>query len=128
MLPTINENSFNEQVKTAKGIVLVNFWASWSEECRRMRSVMQKVEHLVDEDHAIIHIDWDQQKQLARELEVFGVPTLLIYIKGRELARYSGTVDKLDLVKRITEAKKRFIGAREDPVLPISKRVIRLPS
>ena len=68
---------------------------------------MRNVVALIDEQDAIVHIDWERQKRLARKLGVFGVPTLLIYINGRELARYSGTMDKNDLIMRITEAKNR---------------------
>ena len=39
---------------------------------------------------AIIYIDWDLQRGLAKNLEVHGVPTLLIYFAGNEVGRFSG--------------------------------------
>jgi thiol-disulfide isomerase/thioredoxin len=71
-----------------------------------MYPLLSNVADILDDQDAIVHIDWDRQKRLAQELEVFGVPTLLIYINGGEIARYSGTMNKVDLIKRIIEAKK----------------------
>jgi thioredoxin 1 len=105
MFNALNENDFNEQVLCANGMVLVNFWAWWSEECRNMASLMRNVAEFLDEQDAIVQVDWDKQKRLAQRLEVFGVPTLVIYINGRELVRYSGTMNRDDFMKRIVEAK-----------------------
>ena len=66
-----------------------------------MSSLMRNVNGLLDEEDAIVQVDWDQQKPLAQELEVIGVPTLIIYMHGRETARYSGIIDKGELAKRI---------------------------
>ena len=105
MFHVVNDNGFHEQVLHASGMVLVNFWAWWSDECGRMSTVMRKVTDLLDERDAIVQLDWDHHKGLARELEVFGVPTLLIYMKGNEVGRYSGTMSENDLIRRVIEAK-----------------------
>lgn len=107
MLKLVDENSFNEHVRNSRGITLINFWAWWSEECRNMHSIMCDAVNLIDDENVIVYIDWDQQKGLGQKLEVCGVPTLLFYINGRELTRCSGTMKKSDLIKRITEAKRR---------------------
>ena len=96
---------FEDQVLATCGMVLVNFWAWWSDECGRMSTIMRKVTDLLDEKDAIVQLDWDHHRGLARELEVFGVPTLLIYMKGNEVGRYSGTMSEDDLMKRVIKAK-----------------------
>jgi thioredoxin 1 len=105
MFNAVDEDDFNEQVLCANGMVLVNFWAWWSEECRNMASLMHNVAEFLDAQDVIVQVDWDKQKRLAHKLEVFGVPTLVIYINGRELVRYSGTMNRDDFMKRIVEAK-----------------------
>jgi len=96
---------FEDQVMDTSGMVLVNFWAWWSDECGRMSTVMRKVTDLLDDKDAIVQLDWDHHRGLAHELEVFGVPTLLIYMNGNEVARYSGTMSENDLMRRVIEAK-----------------------
>ncbi|MBC8180322.1 thioredoxin family protein [candidate division KSB1 bacterium] len=108
MFNVVDSNTFNEQVLSAQGMVLVNFWAWWSDECRKMSSLMRKVDGILDEQDAIVQIDWDQQKQFASDLEVIGVPSLLIYVRGDEIARYSGIMSKDELIKRVLKAKEAF--------------------
>jgi thioredoxin 1 len=96
---------FEDQVMDTSGMVLVNFWAWWSAECGRMSTVMRKVTDLLEVKDAIVHLDWDHHRELARELKVFGVPTLLIYMNGNEVGRHSGTMSENDLMRRIVEAK-----------------------
>lgn len=103
----VDEYRFNEQVLHAGGMVLVNIWAWWSDECRIMSSLMSNVAELLDEKDIIVQIDWEQQKHLTQKLEVFGVPTLLIYIGGCEVARRSGTMNRDDLMKLIAAVKNR---------------------
>ena len=105
MFNVVDANTFNEQVLSAQGMVFVNFWAWWSDECRKMSSLMRKVDGILDEQDAIVQIDWDQQKQLANDLDVFGVPTLLIYVEGSEVARYLGIISKDDLLQKISMVK-----------------------
>jgi len=107
MLCVVDEDSFNEHVLHTGSMVLVNFWAWWSDECRDMASLMHNVAEFLDEQDVIVQVDWERQKRLAKKLGVFGVPTLVIYINGRELVRYSGTMNKDDFMKRIIEAKNR---------------------
>jgi len=107
MFPVVNASNFDEHVLNAKGIVLVNVWADWCEECWKMSNIMSKVYTFIDEQDAIVQIDWDQQKKLTNKLEVYGVPTLLIYANGDEVARYSGMVNKGDLFMKLAKVKNR---------------------
>jgi thioredoxin-like negative regulator of GroEL len=107
MFEYFNENTSHEQVKNAGRIGLAYFWGRWSQECRSMYPLIQSASNFIGREDALVQINWDRQKQLACEMDVFGVPTLLVYFNGRESARYSGTMNN-DLLKRIEESKKRF--------------------
>lgn len=105
MFLTVNVNNFDERVLNAEGVVLVNVWAGWSEDCRQMSTTMRKLTNLLDEPDTIVQIDWDHQKTLANKLKVYGVPTLLIFSSGSEIGRYSGIVATGDLMTKIVEIK-----------------------
>ena len=109
MFLTVNFDNFNEQVLNAKGVVLVNVWAGWSKHCRQMSTIMCKLKNLLDEQDSIVEIDWDQEKQLVNNLEVYGIPTLLIFSRGTEIARYSGIAATGDLMTKIVELKNSVI-------------------
>jgi thioredoxin-like negative regulator of GroEL len=70
-----------------------------------MSTTMRRLKNLLDEEDVIVQVDWDHQKILVSELKVYGIPTLLIFASGDEVARYSGIVNKDDLVIKIVEVK-----------------------
>lgn len=113
MFYTVDTNNFTDMVLDASGMVLVNFWATWNSECGKMSALLRKMEGLLDEQDAIVQIDWNQQKQLARKLDIVGVPTLCLYVGGLEVARYFGKMEKEELIQTILEAKLNSRG-KED--------------
>lgn len=106
MLHIDDENKLIKRIVETKGVLLLNFWSDWSIQCHNMAYVMRRIDALLDTEDAIACIDWHRQKQLAKKLEVFGVPTLVIYFSGQEVARFSGTMSELVLLKRVGAVKK----------------------
>jgi len=105
MYPPLDSAKFGEYVLKSKGMVVLNFWTPWSDECRYMSSLMADVQHLLDEQDSIVQVDWDRERQLVRELEILGVPTLLIFVRGKEVARCYGTMSEGELRNCVVEAK-----------------------
>ena len=107
MLHGFNRRQFKEKVRSAEGLVLANFWASWSLQSGHVSSLIRELANLFDEHGIYItHVDWDQEKNLAKELNVSGVPTILFFALGREVTRHSGEIEKDDLIRMLEEAKK----------------------
>ena len=106
MLRIDDENGLKKHSLDTKGMLLVNIWADWSIQCRNMSYVMRNIRALLDDKDTIVYIDWHHQKGLAKKLEVFGVPTLIIYFSGQEVARFSGTMSEVVLLRHIGTAKK----------------------
>lgn len=107
MFHSIDSASFGECVLKSKGLVVVNFWTPWSEECRYMSSLMADLQPFLDEQDSIVQVDWDRERHLVRKLDILGVPTLLLFVRGNEVARYYGTMSEDDLKKCVVELKKR---------------------
>lgn len=106
MFPLIDVSNFDQQILSSKGLVLINFWANWCEECMQMVSVMRDISKILDKQDMIFQVDWDRQKQFAKTVEVFGVPTLLVYSRGMEIDRYFGIIHKEELLKRLNNDKE----------------------
>ena len=66
-----------------------------------MSDVMPGIKKLLDSTDAIVYIDWDFQRELAKKLEVHGVPTLLIFFAGHEVGRFSGMLSAAVLSRHI---------------------------
>jgi len=85
------------------GLVLVDFYADWCGPCKMLAPVHQEVKSVLKDEVKIIKINVDQHQDLASEFMVRGVPTVLLFRKGKLLWRQSGVLSKNELVKIIKE-------------------------
>ena len=81
--------------------VLVDFFAEWCGPCKMMSPVLKEVKDSIGDVASVIKIDVDKNQELASQLQVRGVPTLILYKNGKQLWRQSGVVQKNDLISLI---------------------------
>lgn len=82
-------------------VVLVEFFATWCPHCQKMMPVVAEVRERLGKDIPVVQLDIDQNKAVAQEARVDGVPTFIIYLNGTEVWRYSGEIDGDELLARI---------------------------
>ncbi|MGM9821524.1 MAG: thioredoxin family protein [Muribaculaceae bacterium] len=87
-----------------KGVVLVEFFATWCPHCQRMAPVVQDIEALVEGRASVVTFDIDKNQELAEELQVESLPSFLLYRDGREVWRATGEMDGNIIVEHIQEA------------------------
>lgn len=94
--------SFNEIIQSEVP-VLVDFFATWCGPCQMLGPILNEVKETLGEGVKIIKIDVDKNQQLASQLQVRGVPTLILYKNGKQLWRQSGVLSKDNLVEIIQQ-------------------------
>lgn len=92
--------TYDEAIKQTP-VVLVEFFASWCPHCRKMMPVVDQVKELLDGSAAVIQLDIDENKELAQQEEVEGIPTFIIYSNGEEQWRHSGEINGNALLAKI---------------------------
>jgi len=103
-----DENGLKKCSIDTKGLLLVNFWAVWSIQCHHMSDVMRDMKTQINDTDTIVYIDWDLQRGLAKNMEVYGVPILLIYFGGHEVGRLSGVLNAGALTRHINTLAMRI--------------------
>ncbi|PCJ88047.1 MAG: thiol reductase thioredoxin [Thiotrichaceae bacterium] len=90
----VNLEQFEEKVIVASHDkpVLVDLWAEWCSPCLVIAPIMAQ---LIEEYNgalslAKVEVDEDENMKLAGRYQVRGFPTILLIIKGEEVARFSG--------------------------------------
>lgn len=92
--------TYDEALKETQ-VVLVEFFATWCPHCRRMMPVVEQVKELLDGESAVIQLDIDENKELAGDAGVDGVPTFIVYRDGKEMWRHSGEIDGNALLAKV---------------------------
>ena len=90
------KESFSDIIKGDKP-VLVDFHAEWCGPCKMMKPILEELRKLMGDSIRILKIDVDKNANLASSLNVSGVPTLILYKRGKIIWRQSGVVQAREL-------------------------------
>lgn len=82
--------------------VLVDFFGEWCGPCKMMNPILKEVKDNLKDKVSIIKIDVDKNQALAAKYKVRGVPTMLLFKKGKQVWRQSGVLQKDELINVIT--------------------------
>lgn len=87
-----------EEIIGGDNAVLIDFHAEWCGPCKTLAPIIKEVKSEFGSALKVIKVDVDKNQSLANKLGIRGVPTLILYQKGKQLWRQSGVVPKQQLV------------------------------
>ncbi len=102
----ITEQTFEQEVRNASVPVLVDFWADWCGPCRMLAPVIDELEQEYRGKLCVGKIDIDDQPNLAFMHKVMSIPTVVLFVHGKEVNRLIGLRDKSELKKAIEDVLK----------------------
>jgi len=88
----VSEHDFTAQVvETSRTTpVLVDFWADWCGPCRVLTPVLEKVVRAAHGAVLLAKVEADENMRLAGAYKLRGFPTVLLFVGGVEVGRFSG--------------------------------------
>jgi len=100
----LTEQTFDETLATADGLLLVDFWAPWCGPCRVVGPVLEALTGESDGRVALAKVNVDEQPALAARFEVLSIPTILFVKDGRIVDRVVGALPKATLAAKVQSA------------------------
>jgi len=85
-----NEKDFDKEVGEGKGYVLVDLFATWCRPCKMMSPVLEDASEELDGKVRFCRMDVDRNEDIARALDIMGVPTMVVFKDGKEAGRIVG--------------------------------------
>ncbi len=98
-----DDAAFAAHLKMSSMPVLVDVWAPWCGPCRTMAPHFAKVAQRFEPRVRFLKLNADDTKAPAK-LGVRGIPALILFYEGRELARQSGLMSADQLGAWLTSA------------------------
>lgn len=94
--------SFQELIQSSTP-VLVDFYADWCGPCQMMKPILQELKGKMEDGVTIVKIDVDRNQEIAQQLGIQSIPTLMLFRDGKTVWRHSGVMQAAQLQQVICQ-------------------------
>jgi thioredoxin 1 len=100
----VTDETFDELVLNSPLPALVDFWAPWCGPCRMIAPIVEDLAQAYDGQAVIAKLNTDENVQVAGQLGIMGIPTLILFKDGQEVDRVVGYAPRHVLEDRLNAA------------------------
>ena len=101
MASIINSNEFIEKVENTKGVVVVNFFATWCGPCKMLGPVFEGVSNEMSDKAKFFKLDVDESGNIANKYGISAVPTMIIFKDGSPVENLAGFMPKENIINKV---------------------------
>ena len=95
----VTDASFDVDVLSAEGPVLVDFWAEWCGPCKQISPALEEMAKEMGGKVTIAKVNIDENPLIPSKYGVRGIPTLILFKGGEVAATKVGAAPKSQLVE-----------------------------
>jgi len=96
---TLTTENFDQEI--SKGVVLVDFWATWCMPCKAMAPVINEIASQTQGKIKVGKVDVDANGEIANRYGIQAIPTFIIFNEGKQVENLIGMQSKESLVQAL---------------------------
>ncbi len=97
----INDSTFESEVLKSENLTLVDFWAPWCGPCRKMGPLLDAIAPEFEGRLKVVKINTDENLKTAKEYQISGLPSLLLFKDGEAKEVMVGLMPKSAIISNI---------------------------
>lgn len=101
LIRNVTDASFDNDVLGAGVPVLVDFWAAWCVPCRQIAPLLDDLAEVYRGRVQIVKLNVDENRKVAAELGIRGIPTLILFKNGQPAGTLVGARGKAQIQELI---------------------------
>ena len=101
MVKVINGNEFVENVENTKGVVVVDFSATWCGPCKMLAPVFEGVSNNMGDKAKFFKVDIDENNNIAQKYRISAVPTMIIFKDGVPVENLAGFMPAQNITNKV---------------------------
>ena len=95
----LSATEFERHIARSQLPVLVDFWAPWCGPCRMMAPAFEQAAAELGPRVQLVKVNTEEAQGVGARLNIRSIPTLALFVGGREVARQAGAMGAPDIVR-----------------------------
>ena len=99
----VTDATFPQEVEQHKGLVIVDFWATWCGPCHMVAPIMEQLAAEHQGKVKVLKVDVDENQRTAMRFNVRSIPSILFFKDGRHVDTLVGAYPKPAFEQKIQQ-------------------------
>ncbi|MEK7872041.1 MAG: thioredoxin [Nitrospirota bacterium] len=100
---SVDNSTWDKEVISAGGLVMVDFWAVWCGPCQMVGPIVEELASEYEGKIKVLKLNTDDNPEIASRYQIMSIPTLNFFKDGKVIDRIVGAAPKKQFKEKIDQ-------------------------